>query len=73
MEYNIISKIKANRKEYDYLINHSEWYKQLNRSSTNYKDFEKAFKENQRESRINKVNETVSTLDTVNSILKILK
>ena len=32
MNYNLLSKIKENKKEYEFLKTHSYWYKYLNRS-----------------------------------------
>ncbi|MDO4341139.1 MAG: hypothetical protein Q4C44_00140 [bacterium] len=73
MNYGMLSKIKKDPKEYQYLINHSYWYTYLTRNPEYYKEFTKAFKENKRSEKINKTNSFLDTLDTVNTIFKIIK
>lgn len=73
MRADILIKINNDKKQKEYLMNNSYWYKYLNRSRENYNDFLKAFKNYNRVSKVNKTNELVNTFDTVNTILKILK
>jgi predicted ribonuclease toxin of YeeF-YezG toxin-antitoxin module len=73
MTTEIALKIINDSKMHDFLINNSYWYKELNRSPDNFKEFMEAFKADKRNKRISKVNSTVDTLDTVNLILKTLK
>lgn len=70
MNYNLLSKIKENKKEYEFLKTHSYWYKYLNRSEIYYDEFIKEFKKNKREETIQKVNSTVENIELLSNIIK---
>jgi len=73
MEYDIMYKIKNNKKHYDFLRTHSYWYKYLNRDSIYYKDFISEYKKYNREVTTNKVNDTINNIDMATNILKVLE
>lgn len=66
-------KINNDHKQKEFLHQNSYWYKELNRSALNYKEFYSSFKANKRNEKVTKANSFLETIDTVNTILKILK
>lgn len=66
-------KINNDPKQKKFLHQNSYWYKELNRSALNYKEFYSSFKANKRNEKVTKANSFLETIDTVNTILKILK
>lgn len=70
MKYNLLMKIKENKKEYEFLKTHSYWYKYLNRSEIYYDEFIKELKKNKREETIQKVNSTVENIELLSNIIK---
>jgi len=72
MQYMVQFKIYQDKGQNTYLKEHSQWYRELNRSPDNYQAFLAEYKKDQRAKQMNKLNEAVSTLDTVNSIFKII-
>ena len=66
-------KINNDPKQKEFLHQNSYWYKELNRSALNYKEFYSSFKANKRNEKVAKANSFLETIDTVNTILKILK
>ena len=72
MELSIIYKIKQDKKHYNYLRNHSIWYKYLNRNPKYYKDFINEYKKYNRYATTNKVNDTINNIDMVTNIIKVL-
>lgn len=73
MELNLLYKIKKEKKHYDFLRNHSYWYKYLNRNPENYKKFIEAYKKYSRANTTNKVSDTINNIDMVTNILKVLE
>lgn len=69
MKIELLLKIKENPKLYDYLHKHSYWYKDLNRSSTNYEKFYKEFKEFKREESMNKLNSTIENIELFTNMI----
>jgi len=72
MEYDLQFKIFNDKKKAQYLKEHSEWYKYLNRGIDNYQDFESAFKKYNRDQQQNKLTSVIDTIDTVNTVFKIV-
>lgn len=70
MRVSLLLKIKENKKLYDYLHNHSYWYKKLNRSDKNYDLLMKEFKEYQREVGMNKINSTIENIELFTNMIK---
>lgn len=72
MEYDLQLKIYKDKKLANYLKEHSQWYKYLNRSSDNYKLFLSDFKKYNRGEHMGKINNAIDTLGIINSIFKSL-
>lgn len=72
MEHEIQFRISKDQKLTNYLKEHSEWYKYLNRNSINYRRFLNDYKKYSRTQNVGKFNNAIDTLDTVNSIFKII-
>lgn len=72
MEQDLQFKIYKDKKLANYLKEHSQWYKYLNRSSDNFKLFLNDYKKYSRNQNVGKLNNAIDTLDTVNSIFKII-
>ena len=69
MNLNVQYKIKENPNYLKYLRENSSWYKLLNRSSNNFKEFEDEVK---REYKLTKADRIAKTLDTIEMMEKIL-
>lgn len=67
----LIVKISNDKKLWNYLSYHSDWYKYLNRSKNNYKSFYNSYRINSHNEKIKKASGVVDTLNSVNSILQI--
>lgn len=72
MEQDLQFKIYKDKKLGNFLKEHSQWYKYLNRSSDNFKLFLNDYKKYSRNQNVGKLNNVIDTLDTVNSIFKII-
>ena len=72
MEQDLQFKIYKDKKLGNFLKEHSQWYKYLNRSSDNFKLFLNDYKKYSRNQNVGKFNNAIDTLDTVNSIFKII-
>jgi len=72
MEQDLQFKIYKDKKLGNFLKEHSQWYKYLNRSSDNFKLFLNDYKKYSRNQNVGKLNNAIDTLDTVNSIFKII-
>ena len=66
-------KLKENPKMLEYLKLNSAWYKDLNRTPTNYKKFENAMKELYKIRTTDKISEAIDNIDIINSVLDVLK
>ena len=69
MNLNVQYKINENPNYLKYLRENSSWYKLLNRSSNNFKEFEDEVK---REYKLTKADRIAKTLDTIEMMEKIL-
>ena len=70
MEISVLLKIKEDKKMYEYLHNHSYWYKDLNRDPVNFHKFNKAYKEYKKEVGMNKLNSTIENIELFTNIIK---
>lgn len=73
MKTNIYLKIMQDPKQLNFLYNHSYWYKELNRTPDNYKNFEKEYKETKKKEFYKKTNSFIDTIDTASKIISIMK
>ena len=71
MEHEVQFKIYKDKNLAKYLKENSYWYRDLNRSPENLKNFLSEYKKNKRNENITKVNGAIDTLETVNSIFSI--
>ncbi len=72
MRLDILLKIKENQKIYNYLLNNSYWYRELNRNPDNYKLFLKEYKKYNRENNMNKINTAIDNAELISNVIKII-
>ena len=72
MDIELQHKILKDKDQTKYLKEHSEWYKYLNRTPSNYKEFLNESKKHKRNQNMGKINNVIDTLDTVNTVFKII-
>ena len=51
----------------------SNWYKDLNRSVTNYKNFEQTMKDIYKLRTTDKINDALENIDLISSVLNVIK
>ena len=73
MQKIIQKKLKENPKMLEYLKLNSHWYKDLNRSATNYQKFEEAMKDLYKLRTTDKINTAIENIDLISSVLNVLK
>ena len=56
-----------------YLKLNSNWYKDLNRSVTNYKNFEQTMKDIYKLRTTDKINDALENIDLISSVLNVIK
>lgn len=71
MKYEVISKLRENKKFLNYLRENSNWYKELNRNPDNYDLFIKKMKEKYKLRTIDKVDSFVDGVDLITKIINI--
>ena len=69
MKYEVINKLKNDKKFLKYLRENSYWYKELNRDFNNYDKFIKAMKEKYKLRTIDKVDNFVDSVDLIAKIV----
>ena len=57
----------------EYLKLNSNWYKDLNRSVTNYKNFEQTMKDIYKLRTTDKINDALENIDLISSVLNVIK
>ncbi len=65
-------KLKENPKMKEYLKLNSQWYKDLNRSPNNYKNFENAMKDLYKIRATDKISDAIENIDLISSVLNVL-
>lgn len=73
MQKSLQIKFNENPKMKEYLKLNSHWYKQLNRSSNNYKNFESSIKELYKIRTTDKISDAIENIDLISSVLNVLK
>lgn len=73
MEISLLSKIKSDKKMYEYLLHHSYWYRLLNRNPDNYTSFQKEYKKFNRENNMNKINDAIDNAELISNVIKIME
>lgn len=73
MQKSLQIKFKENTKMHEYLRLNSNWYKDLNRSTSNYKNFENTIKEMYKLRTTDKINDAIENIDLISSVLNVLK
>ena len=66
-------KFRENPKMKEYLMLNSQWYKQLNRTPNNYKQFENYIKDLYKIRTTDKISNAIENIDLINSVLNVLK
>ena len=69
MKYEVLEKLRSDKKFLKYLRENSDWYKQLNRDPNNYELFVKKMKEKYKLRTIDKVDNFVDSVDLITKIL----
>ena len=72
MEYNLQQEIIKNPKMYNYLKEHSYWFKYLNHAPYLYKDFISKMKEVHHERVTDKINDAMDNMSLIEGVLKSL-
>ena len=72
MQKSLQIKFRENPKMKNYLMLNSNWYKQLNRSVTNYKVFESTMKEQYKIRVTDKLGDALDNIDLINNVLNII-
>lgn len=65
--------LKNDEQMHGYLRENSEWYKFLNRSPQNYKDFVKAMKSKYKLNVTDKISSTLDNIDLISSVIQTIK
>lgn len=65
--------LKEDEKMHEFLHENSEWYKQLNRNSQNYRIFVKAMKKQYKLNPTDKVSAALDNVDLISSVIETLK
>lgn len=65
-------KFRENPKMKNFLMLNSHWYKELNRSSLNYKLFESTMKEQYKIRTTDKINDAIENIDLISSVLNVI-
>ena len=69
MTSDIVTKLRNNKKYYEFLHENSNWYKELNRDHNNYDVFIKKMKEKYKLRTIDKVDNFVDSVDLITKII----
>jgi len=69
MKYEVLEKLRSDKRFLKYLRENSDWYKQLNRDPNNYELFVKKMKEKYKLRTIDKVDNFVDSVDLITKIL----
>ena len=70
MKYEVLDKLKNDKRFLNYLRENSIWYKKLNRDSNNYFTFINVMKEKYKLRTIDKVDSFVDSVDLISKIVK---
>ena len=73
MDIGLQLEIKKRKKYYEYLMENSYWFKELNRNPMNYNNFISYVRDKYRLHITNKITDSMNNIDTMMSILDILK
>ena len=73
MEILLQQKLNEDKKMAEFLKQNSYWYKELNRSADNYKNFLNAMKEKYHLKVSDKINDAMDSIDLISGILETLK
>lgn len=73
MQKSLQIKLNENPKMKEYLKLNSNWYKDLNRSVTNYKNFEQTMKDIYKLRTTDKINDALENIDLISSVLNVIK
>lgn len=73
MELELTLKLEEDKKLHNYLLEHTYWYRLLNRDSREYENLVKEYKKNNREKNINKINETIENAEMISNIVKFVE
>ena len=73
MQLNTLFALKKDAKMHAYLRENSEWYKLLNRSSSNYDLYIKAMKKKYHLNVTDKISDTIDNIDMIASVINTIK
>lgn len=72
MEISIVLKLEQDHALHEYLLNHSYFYKYLNRNPEYFATLEKEYKKYKREEMTKKVTDAVENIETISNIMSIM-
>lgn len=72
MEMNIVLKLESDPKLHEFLINHSYYYKELNRDPAYFSQFYNDYKKYKRDEMTKKVTDAVENIETISNIMSIM-
>lgn len=73
MELEIVFSLEKDEKFHEYLRNHSQWYRLLNRDKKNLDKLLKEYKSFKRENNMNKVNDAIENLELITNVVKFME
>ena len=73
MQLNVQNALMQDAKMHSFLRENSQWYKYLNRSSSNYDTFIKAMKKQYRLNPTDKISDAIDNIDLISSVIQTLK
>lgn len=65
--------LMKDEKMHEYLRQNSQWYKLLNRNSSNYEPFVKTMKKQYHLNVTDKISDTIDNIDLISSVIQTLK
>lgn len=71
MKYEVINKLRENKKFLKYLRENSNWYKELNRDPANYNEFVNKMKIKYKLRTIDKIDNFVDSVDLITKIINV--
>lgn len=72
MEMEILLKLENDAKLHEYLYEHSNWYRLLNRDKKNFDNLKNNYKSFKHNNTMNKVNDTIDNIELITNILKVV-
>lgn len=69
----VLYELKKDDKMHKYLRENSEWYKELNRNPSSYKNFVKAMRKKYHLNVTDKISDTIDNIDLISTVIQTIK